>query len=93
MQNDIAIKEKFENDEKVAAIMEDASITAQVKYSLFNHKSTRAMKTSVSTIDRGVVIGCVAKSDAVKSLVGKLAKDIRGAIPTCFWFQTFWFQA
>lgn len=78
VQNDIVVKAKSEDDEKVDAAMDDASITAQVKYSLLNHKSTHALKTSVSTIDGVVVIGGVAASDAEKSLVGKLAKDIRG---------------
>ena len=58
--------------------IDDASITAQVKSSLLSHRSTSAIKTKVATADGVVTISGIAKNDAEKSLVTKLANDING---------------
>ncbi len=58
--------------------MDDASITAQIKYELLSHRSTSALKTKVNTINGKVIISGDAQSDAEKDLVTKLAKDVRG---------------
>jgi hyperosmotically inducible periplasmic protein len=58
--------------------IDDASITAEVKSSLLSHHSTSALHTTVSTMDGVVTLGGIAKSDAEKSLVTKLATDING---------------
>jgi osmotically-inducible protein OsmY len=58
--------------------IDDASITAQVKSSLLSHRSTSALHTSVSTTDGVVTVTGIAKNDAEKSLVTKLATDING---------------
>ncbi len=58
--------------------IDDASITAQVKSSLFSHRSTSAIKTKVQTIDGVVTVSGIAKNDAEKSLVTKLVDDIKG---------------
>jgi hyperosmotically inducible periplasmic protein len=58
--------------------IDDASITAQVKSSLLSHSSTSAMHTGVTTTDGVVTLTGVAKNDAEKSLVTKLATDING---------------
>jgi len=58
--------------------IDDASITAQVKSSLLSHHSTSAMHTTVSTTAGVVTLTGVAKNDAEKSLVTKLATDING---------------
>jgi hyperosmotically inducible periplasmic protein len=58
--------------------IDDASITAQVKSSLMSHRSTSSLHTTVSTTDGVVTVGGVAKNDAEKSLVTKLATDING---------------
>jgi osmotically-inducible protein OsmY len=58
--------------------IDDASITAQVKSSLLSHHSTSAIHTSVSTSNGVVTIGGVAKNEAEKALVTKLALDING---------------
>jgi hyperosmotically inducible protein len=65
-------------DETIGEKIDDASITAQVKSSLVSHRSTSAIKTKVQTVDGVVTIGGVAKNDAEKSLVTKLATDING---------------
>lgn len=64
--------------ETVGDKIDDSSITAQVKYELFSHKSTSALKTKVNTINGNVVISGDANSDAEKDLVTKLAKSVRG---------------
>jgi hyperosmotically inducible protein len=58
--------------------IDDASITAQVKSSLLSHHSTSAIHTGVSTTDGVVTLTGVAKNDAEKTLVTKLATDING---------------
>jgi osmotically-inducible protein OsmY len=66
--------------ETVGEKIDDASITAQVKASLFAHSSTSAIKTKVKTVDGVVTIHGVAKNDAEKSLVTKLASDVNGVV-------------
>ena len=58
--------------------IDDASITAQVKYELLTHHSTSALKTNVDTRQGVVVIHGVARSEAEKDLVSKLARGIKG---------------
>lgn len=58
--------------------IDDSSITAQVKYELFSHKSTSALKSKVNTINGNVVISGDVSSAAEKDLVTKLAKSVRG---------------
>jgi hyperosmotically inducible protein len=58
--------------------IDDSSITAQVKYELFSHKSTSALKSKVNTISGNVIISGDVSSDAEKDLVTKLAKSVRG---------------
>lgn len=58
--------------------IDDASITTQVKYALLSHKATSALHTKVTTIDGVITITGEAASDAEKSLVTKLAQDVRG---------------
>ena len=65
-------------DATIGDKIDDASITAQVKSSLLSHHSTSAMHTGVSTTDGVVTLTGIAKNDAEKSLVTKLASDING---------------
>jgi hyperosmotically inducible protein len=58
--------------------MDDASITSQVKFSLLRHKSTSALQTKVTTNEGVVVITGEAGSAAEKTLVTKLAQDVKG---------------
>jgi osmotically-inducible protein OsmY len=58
--------------------IDDASITAQVKSALLTHRSTSALHTGVSTTAGVVTLTGVAKNEAEKSLVTKLATDIEG---------------
>jgi hyperosmotically inducible protein len=58
--------------------IDDSSITAQVKYELFSHKSTSGLKTKVNTNNGHVIISGDATSAAEKDLVTKLAQSVRG---------------
>jgi len=77
VKNDIVIKEVAPGSTKGETI-DDASITTQVKYALLTHKSTSALKTKVTTVDGVVSVSGNANSEAEKSLVTKLAQDVRG---------------
>lgn len=65
-------------DATIGEKIDDASITAEVKSSLLSHHSTSTLRTTVSTTDGVVTLGGVAKNEAEKSLVTKLATDING---------------
>jgi osmotically-inducible protein OsmY len=80
--DDIHVNDRTYTDEKgrpaTTSNVDDASITAQVKWALTTHKSTSALKTKVRT-DNGIVnISGDADSDAEKALVTRLAEDVRG---------------
>jgi osmotically-inducible protein OsmY len=74
VKNDIVINEKATMGEKI----DDASITSQVKFALLTHKGTSAIKTKIVTSEGIVQVTGEAGSDAEKSLVTKLAQDVRG---------------
>ena len=76
VQNEIVVTDKPTVGEK----LDDASITSQVKFALLTHKSTSALKTKVVTQDGVVLVTGDAASDAEKSLVTKLAGDVRGVV-------------
>ena len=65
-------------DSTVGDKIDDASITAEVKSSLMSHSATSALHTGVTTTDGVVTLSGIAKNDAEKSLVTKLATDING---------------
>ena len=79
VQNDITVQAPTETSSRSTRdVVDDASITAQVKYQLVVHRSTSALKTKVTTKDGIVQISGQADSDAEKDLVTKLAQDVRG---------------
>jgi hyperosmotically inducible protein len=65
-------------DSTISDKIDDASITAEVKSTLFSHRSTSALRTTVETTDGVVTVGGIAKNEAEKSLVTKLVTDIKG---------------
>jgi hyperosmotically inducible periplasmic protein len=75
--NDLVVKENPPG-ETVGAIVDDASITSQVKYALLSHRSTSALKTKITTNDGIVMVRGEADSPAEKDLVTKLTTGIRG---------------
>jgi len=78
VKNDLVIKDVPPSSQTVGEKIDDASITSQVKFALLSHKATSALKTKVTTNDGVVTITGVAANDAEKSLVTKLAQDVRG---------------
>lgn len=77
VKNDIVV-EAAPAKESISDKMDDASITTQVKFALLSHKSTSAVKTKITTNEGVVVVTGEASSDAERSLVTKLAQDVRG---------------
>jgi len=80
VRNDLVVVPANSGDTSstVGEVIDDASITSQVKYALLSHRSTSAISTKVTTENSVVTISGVADSDAEKSLVTKLAQDTRG---------------
>ncbi len=78
MNADRTANRDMKNRNSVGEKIDDSSITAQVKYELFSHKSTSALKSKVNTTNGNVVISGDVSSDAEKDLVTKLAKSVRG---------------
>jgi osmotically-inducible protein OsmY len=78
VKNDIVVNASPSTAQTLGEKIDDTSITAQVKYALFSHRSTSALKTNVTTTDGVVVITGEAANDAEKSFVGKLAESVRG---------------
>jgi hyperosmotically inducible protein len=62
----------------VTGKIDDASITAQVKMTLLYHRSTSALKTSVTTKNGVVTLSGTAKNAAEKDLATKFVKDVNG---------------
>jgi hyperosmotically inducible periplasmic protein len=62
----------------VSGKIDDASITALVKMMLLYHRSTSALKTSVTTKNGVVTLSGKAKNEAEKDLTTKFVKDING---------------
>ena len=58
--------------------IDDASTTALVKTTLLYHRSTSALRTTVTTKDGLVTLGGKAKNDAEKDLASKLVSDVYG---------------
>ncbi len=63
-----------------AYTVDDASITAQVKYALLSHRSTSALKTKVKTNKGVVTLSGTAKNAAEKTLATLLTNDINGVL-------------
>lgn len=81
VKNEMVVSEKADmdsSDRTVGDRVDDASITAQVKYELLAHRGTSALKTNVTTIDGVVSVTGEASTDAEVSLVTKLAESVRG---------------
>ena len=78
VQNEIVVHDRASATTTIGEKIDDASITTQVKYALLSHKSTRAVKTKITTTDGVIGITGEASSEAEKSLVTKLAQDVRG---------------
>ncbi len=79
VRNEMTVTETSrKTHETLGEMIDDASITAQVKLTLLSHKATSVFRTKVDT-DHGVVtLKGQAKNAAEKDLVTKLVSDIKG---------------
>lgn len=79
VRNQMTVAKSPKPTERTAGEMvDDASVTAQVKTALWTHRSTSGLKTKVETRDGEVTLTGIAKNAAEKSLVSKLVADIQG---------------
>ncbi|HEY5552217.1 MAG TPA: BON domain-containing protein [Opitutaceae bacterium] len=78
VENQLTVPEAPVDERTVSDRIDDASITAQVKYALLTHKSTSAIKTNVTTKDGTVAISGEAGSAEERALVTHLASKVRG---------------
>lgn len=78
VDNQITVVKQPKSDRDMGEVIDDASITAQIKYALLTNHATSALRTSVDTREGQVVIGGEADSDAEKALVTHLAEGVRG---------------
>jgi osmotically-inducible protein OsmY len=78
VNNNLAVAKAIVPERTMGDALDDASITAQVKYALLTHQSTSALNTKIATKDGAVVIGGEAANDAERDLVTKLVQSVRG---------------
>lgn len=78
VKNELVVKTTSAPQQTVGEIIDDVSITSQVKYALLTHRSTSAIKTKIETKDGIVAITGEAASDAEKAFVTKLTEGVRG---------------
>lgn len=79
VRNEMTISKNPSNPkETMGEKMDDASITAQVKWSLMAHRSTSVLNTKIKTQDGVVNLSGTAKNESEKSLATKLVSNING---------------
>ena len=78
VKNELKVSAEEPPARTVGEVIDDASITAQIKSALFTHRSTGAIKTKVTTRDGVVTVSGEAKNPAEKDLVTKLVNDVKG---------------
>ncbi|MEQ1752091.1 MAG: BON domain-containing protein [Prosthecobacter sp.] len=62
----------------IGEMIDDTSITAQVRMALLSHRSTSNLRTKVTTKDGVVTLSGTAKNESEVNLVTKLVTDING---------------
>lgn len=78
IDNQLVVKETPVEKRTMGDAIDDASITARVKYELFTHHSTSALTTNVTTKHGMVTIEGEADNEAEKSLATRLAEGVEG---------------
>lgn len=80
VENDLVVQNPpvGEKDRTVGEVVDDASITAQVKSALLFHRATSGFATTVKTKDGVVTLTGDASSGAQKDLAGRVAGSVRG---------------
>jgi hyperosmotically inducible protein len=80
VKNEMTVTKTSKKEQTVGGQIDDASITALVKMTLLYHRSTSALKTSVTTKNGVVTLSGRAKNAAEKDLATKFVKDINGVM-------------
>jgi osmotically-inducible protein OsmY len=78
VNNEMTVTKTLEKTQTVGEIIDDASITAQVKLTLLYHRSTSALNTKVETKSGVVTLYGKASNAAELNLATKLANDVDG---------------
>jgi osmotically-inducible protein OsmY len=79
--NEMTIRRKLEPAKPaVAEVIDDASITAEVRATLAAHRSTRDAGAKIQAADGVVTIQGVARSEAERDSVTRLAADVEGVL-------------
>ena len=78
VKNEMTVTKTSKKTRTAGEKIDDASITGQVKMTLLYHRSTSALKTSVTTKKGVVTLGGKAKTAAEKDLATKFANDVNG---------------
>jgi osmotically-inducible protein OsmY len=78
VNNEMTVAKTSKKTRTTGEKIDDASITAQVKMALLYHRSTSALKTSVTTNKGVVTLGGKANTAAEKDLATKFANDVNG---------------
>jgi hyperosmotically inducible protein len=78
VNNEMTVTKTPEKTRTVGEIIDDASITAQVKLTLLYHRSTSALNTKVETKSGVVTLYGKASNAAELNLATKLANDVAG---------------
>jgi osmotically-inducible protein OsmY len=78
VSNEMTVNKTPKKKRTVGEKIDDASITAQVKMTLLYHRSTSALKTSVTTKKGVVTLSGKAGNTAELDLATKLANDVNG---------------
>jgi osmotically-inducible protein OsmY len=78
VNNEMTVTKTPEKTRTVGEIIDDASITAQVKLTLLYHRSTSAINTKVETKSGVVTLYGKASKAAELNLATKLANDVAG---------------
>jgi len=78
VNNEMTVAKTAKKTRTVGDKIDDASITALVKMTLLQHRSTSALNTTVTTKMGVVTLGGKAKNMAEKDLAAKFAGDVNG---------------
>ncbi len=78
VKNEMVVSVPSKKTRTVGDKIDDASITAQVKMTLLAHRSTSALKTSVTTKKGVITLSGKASNAAEKDLAAKFASNVKG---------------
>lgn len=78
VNNEMTVTRTAKNKRTAGQKIDDASVSAQVKMTLFYHRSTSALNTMVTTKNGVVTLSGKAKNAAEKDLAAKFANDVNG---------------